>query len=59
MRPVDSPTAETMAYPDDWKAVGPDPTRQPSKRDQVRLLGDGVTPPVLTWCTRQALTIAA
>jgi DNA (cytosine-5)-methyltransferase 1 len=49
----------TMAYPDDWKAVGPDPTKPPSKQDQVRLLGDGVTPPVLTWCTQRALDIAA
>ena len=46
-------SARCMSYPD-WKAVGPDPTKPPSQRDQVRLLGDGVTPPVLTWCTRRA-----
>ena len=34
--------ARCMSYPDDWKAVGPDPTKPPSQRDQIRLLGDGV-----------------
>ena len=48
-----------MAYPDDWTARHPDPDKTPSKRDQIRLLGDGVTPPVLTWCTERALAIAA
>ncbi len=48
-----------MAYPADWKAVSPDPDKTPSKRDQIRLLGDGVTPPVLTWCTNRVLASAA
>lgn len=51
--------ARCMSYPDDWTAVGPDPDKPPSQRDQVRLLGDGVTPPVLTWCTQRALDIVA
>ena len=51
--------ARCMKYPDDWKAVGPDPSKPPSQRDQIRLLGDGVTPPVLTWCTQQALGAVA
>ena len=51
--------ARCMSYGDDWKAVGPDPEKPPTQRDQVRLLGDGVTPPVLTWCTNQVLDVAA
>ena len=31
----------------------------PSQRDQVRLLGDGVTPPVLTWCTQRGLSTSS
>lgn len=50
---------QIMAYPDGWRAVSPDPNKNPTQRDQVRLLGDGVTPPVLTWCTQQLLAIAA
>lgn len=30
---------------------------QPSKRDKIRLLGDGVTPPVLEWATNRCLEI--
>ena len=51
--------ARCMSYPDDWTAVGPDPTKPPTQRDQIRLLGDGVTPPVLTWCTQRALEAVA
>ncbi len=51
--------ARCMPYHDDWKTVGPDPDKAASQRDQVRLLGDGVTAPVLTWCTRRALDIVA
>ena len=45
-----------MKYPDDFRFAGPDDT-EPSNRDKVRLLGDGVTPPVLTWLTDRTLDI--
>jgi site-specific DNA-cytosine methylase len=45
-----------MAYPDDFRFAGPDDT-EPSNRDKVRLLGDGVTPPVLTWLTSRTLRV--
>ena len=45
-----------MKYPDGFRFAGPDDT-EPSNRDKVRLLGDGVTPPVLTWLTDRTLGI--
>lgn len=45
-----------MGYPDDWKAVRPDGT-EPTKGETMRLLGDGVTPPPLTYCTNALLEI--
>ena len=45
-----------MEYPDDFRFAGPDDT-EPSNRDKVRLLGDGVTPPVLTWLTGRTLRV--
>jgi site-specific DNA-cytosine methylase len=44
-----------MAYPDDFVFDGP--RGEPSKRDKVRLLGDGVTPPVLEWLTDKMLDV--
>lgn len=48
-----------MAYADNWKAVSPDPGKTPTKEDEMRLLGDGVTPPVETYLTQRILAIAA
>jgi site-specific DNA-cytosine methylase len=45
-----------MAYPDDFRFAGPG-DHEPSIRDKVRLLGDDVTPPVLTWLTVRTLAI--
>lgn len=45
-----------MAYAPDFKFANPDGS-DPTKRDKVRLLGDGVTPPVLEWLTNQTLAI--
>ncbi len=49
---------DIMAYQPDWKAVNPDGS-EPTKEDVCRLLGDGVTPPVLEWLTNQTLEIMA
>ena len=45
-----------MAYPSTYRFAGPDDV-EPSNRDKVRLLGDGVTPPVLTWLTNRTLDV--
>jgi hypothetical protein len=45
-----------MKYPADFRFAGPDDA-EPSTRDKVRLLGDGVTPPVLTWLTNRTLDV--
>ena len=45
-----------MAYPSSFRFAGPDDT-EPSVRDKIRLLGDGVTPPVLTWLTQRTLGV--
>ena len=46
-----------IAYTDGYRFAGPDPGREPSNRDKVSLLGDGVTPPVLTWLTARVLAV--
>jgi site-specific DNA-cytosine methylase len=45
-----------MAYGDDFQFAGPD-GREPSQLEKIRLLGNGVTPPVLDWLNRQMLAV--
>lgn len=47
---------DIMAYSPHYKFAAPG-GGQPSKRDKIRLLGDGVTPPVLEWATNRCLEI--
>jgi len=45
-----------VSYPSGFRFAGPDGV-EPSTRDMVRLLGDGVTPPVLMWLTSRTLAV--